>query len=42
MILHLVISVEHRLVTDKQTDTHTTTAHTVLAWHRVAKMGHVA
>jgi len=41
VILCLSVSVEHRLVrdtqTDGQTDTHTTTAYTVLAWRREVK-----
>jgi len=32
VILHLAISVEHRLMTDRQTDRHTTTAYTKPAW----------
>ena len=35
MILHLAVSVEHRLVSDRQTDT--TTTNTALAWRRAVK-----
>ena len=35
VILRLAVSVEHRLVTDKQTDRHMTTAYTALAWRTV-------
>ena len=38
MILHLAVSVEHRLVTDRQTDRHTTTANTAPAWGRAVKI----
>jgi len=37
VILYLAVSVEHRLVTDRQTDRHTTTAYTALAWRRAVK-----
>ena len=37
MILRLTVSVEHRLVTDRQTDRHKTTAYTALAWRRAVK-----
>jgi len=36
--IRLAVSVEHRLVTDRQTDRHTTTACTALAWRRGVKM----
>jgi len=39
VILRLAISVEHRLVTDRQTDRHTTVAYTVLAWRCAVKNG---
>jgi len=39
MILHLVISLEHRLVINKHTGRHTTMAYTVLAWHCALKNG---
>jgi len=42
VILRLAVSVEHRLVSDRQTDrqrgTHTTTAYTALAWRRAVKV----
>jgi len=38
VILSLAVSVEHRLVTDGQTDRHTTTAYTALAWCRAVKV----
>jgi len=37
MILCLAISAEHRLMTDRQTDRHTTTVYTSLAWCRMVK-----
>jgi len=37
MIRHLAVSVEHRRVTDRQTDSHTTVEYTVLAWHSTVK-----
>ena len=37
MILRLAVLVEHRLVTDRQTDRHTMTASTAL-WHSVARV----
>jgi len=37
MILHLALSIEHGLVTDRQTDRHTTMAYNVLAWHHTVK-----
>jgi len=36
VILRLAVSIEHRLVTYRQTD-HTTTAYTALAWRRAVK-----
>ena len=38
MILHLAISVEHWLVTDRQTDRYMTMAYNVLAWRHTAKI----
>jgi len=37
VILRLVVSVKHGLVTDRQTDRQTTTVYTALAWHRAVK-----
>ena len=37
MSLRLAVSVEHRLVTDRQTDRHTTTAYIALARRRAVK-----
>jgi len=38
VMLRLIVSVEHRLVTVRQTDRHTTTAYTGLAWRRAVKI----
>jgi len=37
MILHLAVSVEHQLVTDRHTDRHKMTANTHASWRRVRK-----
>jgi len=37
VILRIAVSVEHRLVTDRRTDRHTSTAYTALAWRHAVK-----
>jgi len=37
--IRLAVSVEHRHVTDRQTDRHTTAAYSALAWRRAVKIG---
>jgi len=39
VFLRLAISIEHRLVTNRQTDRHTTTAYTAVVRSRAVEMG---